>query len=66
MKKHRCHTTGKKRFRDEIAAKLAMSSINMDGNKRVYRCGFCRGWHMTSQEQRTEKVSRQLTSGSSG
>lgn len=56
--------TGKRRFRDEIAAKLMLATLDK-GHKRSYWCSFCRGWHLTSQEQRTEKVSQRLTAGSS-
>ena len=48
---------GKKRFRDEIAAKLALSSIGRKTHerrekteRRAYRCPKCRGWHLTSME----------------
>lgn len=53
----RCKTN-KRRFRDEIAAKLALSRMvwNDKGAIRVYRCNLCRGFHITSQEQRTKKV----------
>jgi len=64
MKKGTCSTTGKKRYRDEIAAKLVLATIDK-GQKRAYWCSFCRGWHLTSQQQRTRKVSEQLTSGGS-
>lgn len=56
----RCKT-GKRRYRDQIAAKLAMASAASKGRdeKRAYKCGTCRGWHITSQEI---KSSRTLTS----
>lgn len=46
---------GKTRFRDEIAAKIAMSKIQVKSTEikvptRAYRCHLCSGWHLTSQE----------------
>lgn len=45
----------KRRFRDEIAAKLAIATIGRKDNAgrpkkecRAYFCGSCRGWHITS------------------
>ncbi len=48
---------GKTRFRDEIAAKIAMSKIEVKSTElkiptRAYRCPLCSGWHLTSQELR--------------
>jgi hypothetical protein len=52
-----CARTGKARFRDRIAAQLALNGIDNSDPKRrerrAYRCQFCRGWHLTSQKQRT-------------
>lgn len=52
-----CGQTGKARYRDRIAALLALTSIdNADPNRRerrAYKCPLCRGWHLTSQKQRT-------------
>ena len=52
--------TGKKQFRDEIAAKLAMAvtvhsdrSTRNTAEKRAYSCNFCRKWHLTSQPKRS-------------
>lgn len=46
----------KQRFRDEIAAKLALAEIQRKGKgsrekteQRAYRCPDCRGWHLTSR-----------------
>lgn len=45
--------TGKHRYRDKIAAHLALARIDAGhGNRReqrAYRCPDCRGWHLTSQ-----------------
>lgn len=56
----KCKVTGKRRFRSELDGKmaLAMASWSDTGEKRIYKCNFCGSWHMTSQEQRTEKVGR--------
>lgn len=51
--------TGKRRYRDEIAAMLALGRIGDRGQDRgdrpvtQYRCPYCRGWHLTSQTRRT-------------
>lgn len=49
-------TFAKQRFRDEIAAKLALAVIRRKGKgsrpkteRRAYRCPLCGGWHLTSQ-----------------
>lgn len=53
----RCET-GKFRYRDRIAALLALATIDdadpRRREKRAYRCHLCHGWHLTSQAQRTE------------
>lgn len=53
----RACATGKKRYRDEIAAKLAMATYrNKDRSTspklecRAYRCPECHGWHLTSKK----------------
>jgi len=45
----------KKRFRDEIAAKLALATVQHRDNpkrprceQRAYYCKPCRRWHLTS------------------
>jgi len=49
--------TGKRRFPDELSAKIALARrINQDrGEKRYYACTLCSGFHMTSQDQKTER-----------
>ena len=50
----------KRKFRDEVAAKLALATIHRKDNanradreQRAYRCPECRGaWHLTHQEKR--------------
>ena len=51
----------KKRFRDEIQAKLVLARIQRIDNpkretdeRRVYFHKDCHAWHLTSQPQRTE------------
>ena len=53
----RCKT-GKRRFPDEEAAKVALVASRAAQalrrstkrrEERVYQCEFCRGWHLTSQ-----------------
>jgi hypothetical protein len=50
---------GKVRYRDKIAAKIALASAqHQDGSgrpkieKRIYRCPNCFGFHLTSQAKR--------------
>lgn len=43
------------RYRDEIAAKIALAVLwrqDKPGHneQRTYRCGLCRGYHLTSKE----------------
>ena len=45
----------KKRYRDELSAKFALSQTRRVGNYksnrnecRVYYCPKCKGWHLTS------------------
>lgn len=56
----KCRTTHKRRFRSEVDAKMALAMAQWadTGEKRFYSCPFCNGFHLTSQEQRTEKVER--------
>ena len=48
----------KRRFRDELAAKMALADIHRNKRgperrekyeQRCYPCPNCRGWHLTSQ-----------------
>lgn len=46
--------TGKARYKDELDAKIALASTQRSRTKshqesRVYKCPFCRGWHLTSK-----------------
>ena len=51
----------KRKYRDEIAAKLAMASTALKDQRRIkneirtYKCYKCRGYHLTSQPYR-EKI----------
>lgn len=48
----------KRRYRDEIAAKIALARVNAPcrgsrrAESRAYRCPNCKGWHLTSQPYR--------------
>ena len=47
---------GKVRYRDELAAMLALGSTRRSRSKkraevRAYRCPTCKGWHLTSTPQ---------------
>lgn len=51
-----CH---KYRFRDEIAAQLAIAKSRMKNNKkrreeRHYYCESCKAWHITSTPKKTD------------
>jgi formate dehydrogenase maturation protein FdhE len=57
----------KRKFRDEIAARLALASTRRQrhthGEKEeasVYHCPICGSWHMTSQVRRGVKPEEQL------
>lgn len=44
----------KVRYRDEIAAQLALARLRREDKpghteKRAYRCPMCAGWHLTSR-----------------
>lgn len=46
--------TGKRRYRDRVGAMIALASTQRAKSsdreeKRVYRCGHCFGWHLTSK-----------------
>jgi hypothetical protein len=50
----------KLRYRDEIAAKMALATIAAQDKshrdkteQRAYRCSRCRGWHLTSMTKET-------------
>lgn len=51
----------KVRYRDELAAKIALASTSAAADRRndekrrerrAYRCPRCKGWHLTSQPPR--------------
>ena len=49
-------TCRKIRYRDEIAANLALAKLQRQGKAghdetRAYRCEKCGGWHLTSQKR---------------
>lgn len=54
----------KVRYRDQIGAELALMRIRRKAERkkrertpvRVYECPVCKGWHTTSQEQKTPKT----------
>ena len=59
MTKTGCGCTGKREFRDELSAKIALANIWRKDRptareKRVYRCPNKHWiWHLTSQEKRS-------------
>ncbi|AOZ63843.1 hypothetical protein SEA_WEASELS2_265 [Rhodococcus phage Weasels2] len=51
----------KKRYRDELNAKIALMNTSLrDKEKRkecrYYKCPKCRGFHLTSQQKRNNNV----------
>lgn len=45
--------SGKVRFRDRIAADLALAGpVGDKGSVRTYECPLCNGWHSTSKPKR--------------
>lgn len=58
----RCHKTGKDRYRDRVEAELALADVvwnirrSLVEPKRSYHCNFCNGYHLTSQDKRTEEI----------
>lgn len=52
-------TCAKRRYRDEIAAKLALTNVKQKGDarektpRRAYQCPKCHGWHLTSRGKAT-------------
>lgn len=51
----RCRVTHKDRFPNELEAKIVLAKLKWKdkGQKRVYRCHMCKGYHLTSQEQKS-------------
>ena len=51
----------KRRYRDEVSAKLALVSTSNNAHRRhkteirTYKCNRCRGYHLTSQQYK-EKI----------
>jgi rubrerythrin len=53
----KCEQTGKRKYRDRIAALLTLAEVQKrDGSRRakgseksVYRCPHCGAWHLTSR-----------------
>jgi hypothetical protein len=52
--KRRCPVQHKVRFRTELDVKIALAArVRRDkGEQRYYFCNPCKGWHLTSQEER--------------
>lgn len=50
-----CKRTGKRRY-DRISAMFAVSDLERTQtvSARLYRCKFCRAYHVTSQEKRVK------------
>lgn len=61
-KVRRCRTSGKHRFKDSIAAKIALAEIRRIDRptaheQSAYRCPSCGGWHLTSRPPGGQRVS---------
>lgn len=60
--KHKCHKTGKVKWRTELDARMALANIDYkmrastkNKEQRPYRCPFCEYWHLTHQPLRERK-----------
>jgi hypothetical protein len=53
-----CRRTGKLRYPGRTWAELALATAAGKGREeaRVYKCRYCRDWHLTSQTKRKGKV----------
>lgn len=54
--------SSKRRYRDEIAAKLALAELDRKDKaghteRRAYRCPQCGGWHLTSKPLKARNAS---------
>lgn len=61
--KYQCKT-GKRQFRDDIAAKLALAKLQNNSTRlsvpqRAYKCPMCHKWHLTSQDNKYENMKEQ-------
>lgn len=57
-----CGRNRKVRYRDELAAMIALANTARPGRSareewRTYRCPLCKGWHLTSQPKRQGRAS---------
>lgn len=49
-----CETTGKRAFPDRLTALAGFTAAQRHiAVKRIYRCGFCGLWHLTSKKRRS-------------
>lgn len=53
-----CPSGKTQRFRDELAAKMALARMQSESRdnaerreKRIYPCPLCKGWHTTSTKK---------------
>ncbi len=53
-----CRKSGKIRYHDQLDAQIALAKLvwKDKGEKRIYRCPACKGFHTTSQAQRTKRA----------
>lgn len=62
LKPKKCLTTGKRIYPSEPKAREHLKKIRRHVNKgdtyptRCYFCSFCQSYHLTSQEQKEEKI----------
>lgn len=50
----RCPVTHKRRFDDELSARLALTNVKVkEPGHRTYRCPHCSGWHLTAMPKKT-------------
>lgn len=58
-----CKVTKKIKYRDEIAALLSLATLRREDDpnhteQRMYRCKWCKGWHLTSQPSEVQLARR--------
>ncbi|MFC9086330.1 hypothetical protein [Nocardiopsis dassonvillei] len=66
----RPRSCGKRWFKDQVSAQLALATIRRYGRdrsnrmpRRAYECPSCKGWHLTSQEELPYSVRAAQSSG---
>lgn len=50
--------TNKRKFKTELDAKIVLAELQArdQGQKRIYKCSLCGGFHITSQDRNPPKI----------